>query len=237
MFSVAISGLSFEEGEEATSLTLPTADGGDGTLTYSLTGLPAGMTFDAGTRALGGTPSEAGDFSLTYTATDEDGDQASFAIAITVEAAPVTARQALVKPRVGSLTITRVQSDTPMNPALDVSWTKPDDIGLTISWYKLQYRKQGVTTWTEDSTVIETTSHRLTGLEAGATYEVQVATGTNEQGLGDWSETGSGRANRAPAATSAFFNGGTFSVGSVATYAETGQGALGRSSATPTATR
>ncbi|MCY3655644.1 MAG: fibronectin type III domain-containing protein [Chloroflexi bacterium] len=227
MFSVAISGLSFEEGEEATAVTLPAADGGDGQLSYSLTGLPQGMTFDAGTRALGGTPAEAGEFSLTYTATDEDGDQASFSLAITVEAAPVTARQTLVKPRVGSLTVTRAQSATPMSPALDVSWTKPDDIGLTISWYKLQYRKQGAAEWTEDSTVIETTSHRLTNLEAGATYEVQVATGTNEQGLGDWSETGSGQANRAPTATSAAFNGGTFPVGSVATYAETGQGALG----------
>ncbi|MYA20950.1 MAG: hypothetical protein F4Z25_12065, partial [Chloroflexi bacterium] len=148
------------------------------------------------------------------------------ALATALSPAPVVA-QALVKPRVASLTITRVQSDTPMNPALDVSWTKPDDIGLTISWYKLRHRKQGVTAWTEDSTVIETTSHRLTGLEAGATYQVQVATGTNEQGLGDWSEAGSGRANRAPAATSAFFNGGTFSVGSTATYAEAGQGALG----------
>ena len=144
-----------------------------------------------------------------------------------MEAAPVTARQTLVKPRVASLTITRVQSDTPMNPALDVSWTKPDDIGLTISWYKLRYRKQGATEWTEDSTVIETTSHRLTDLEAGATYQVQVATGTNEQGLGDWSDTGSGRANRAPNATTTFFNGGTFPAGTVATYAESGQGALG----------
>ncbi len=50
---------------------------------------------------------------------------------------------------------------------------------------------------------------------------------SSEEGEGPWSDTGEGTANRPPTATSAAFSGGTFPVGTVATYAETGQGAVG----------
>ncbi|MYA19442.1 MAG: hypothetical protein F4Z25_04055, partial [Chloroflexi bacterium] len=96
-------------------------------------------------------------------------------------------------------TVTRTEFAEQSNPALDVTWTKPADNGLTISWYQVQYRKQGVDSWTPYSGhVIETTSLRLSNLEAGAVYEFQVRAGTNEEGLGPWSDTGSARANRPP---------------------------------------
>ena len=96
-------------------------------------------------------------------------------------------------------TVTRTEFSEQSNPALDVTWTKPADNGLTISWYQVQYRKQGANSWTPYSGhVIETTSLRLSDLEAGAVYEFQVRAGTNEEGLGPWSDTGSGRANRPP---------------------------------------
>ena len=44
---------------------------------------------------------------------------------------------------------------------------------------------------------------------------------------GPWSDAGSGRANRAPTASSVFFGGGTFPVGTNVTWAESGQGAVG----------
>ena len=66
----------------------------------------------------------------------------------------------------------------------------------------------------------------LPDLEAGATYEVQVRA-LNNQVAGPWSDTGSGRANRPPTATSVSFLGGTFPVGTIADYNETGAGALG----------
>ena len=55
-------------------LVLPEASGGDGDLTYSVSALPAGLEFDAATRTLGGTPTEATDgaVEVTYTATDDD---------------------------------------------------------------------------------------------------------------------------------------------------------------------
>ena len=43
-----------------------------------------------------------------------------------------------------------------------------------------------------------TLSITLTNLEAAATYEVQVRAGGNNEGLGDWSDSGEGRVNRPP---------------------------------------
>ena len=62
-----------------TPLTLPEAKGGDGTLTYALTPttLPQGLTFDADTRTLSGTPTRVQARTMyTWTAWDEDGDTA-----------------------------------------------------------------------------------------------------------------------------------------------------------------
>ena len=66
------------------ALTLPEAGGGNGTLTYSLSPTVPGLTFDAATRRLSGTPSTAGAYSMTYTVTDEDGDTDSLGFTITV---------------------------------------------------------------------------------------------------------------------------------------------------------
>ncbi len=67
-------------------LALPEATGGSGGLAYSLTGtLPAGVTFDASTRTLSGTPTrrqEATEY--MYTATDSDGESASLSFTIAV---------------------------------------------------------------------------------------------------------------------------------------------------------
>ena len=68
-------------GVEITALTLPEASGGDGALTYSLTPdvSPFGLAFDSSTRRLSGTPTAAGVgiHTLTYVASDTDGDDVS----------------------------------------------------------------------------------------------------------------------------------------------------------------
>ena len=68
------------EVEQGTALarTLPAATGGDLPVTYSVTGLPSGMTFDSASRVLAW-PAQTSPSSheLTYTATDTDGDQAN----------------------------------------------------------------------------------------------------------------------------------------------------------------
>ena len=78
------------------AVTLPAATGGNGALTYAITPtLPAGLTFDPGTRVLAGTPTEPQAATrYTYTATDGDGDAATVPFTITVHAA---AEKALLK--------------------------------------------------------------------------------------------------------------------------------------------
>ena len=68
------------------ALTLPAASGGDGTLTYGLTPEVPGLSFNATARELTGTPTAAGTYAMTYTATDEDGDAGTLNFSITVEA-------------------------------------------------------------------------------------------------------------------------------------------------------
>ncbi|MCY4118884.1 MAG: putative Ig domain-containing protein [Caldilineaceae bacterium] len=67
------------------SQRLPEGSGGDGTLTYSATGLPAGLEFVTTTRTLRGTPTAHGNFTIVYTVTDSDGDSAHVNISFTVE--------------------------------------------------------------------------------------------------------------------------------------------------------
>ena len=60
-------------GQEISAMELPAAEGGSGDITYSVSELPAGLTFDAETRMISGTPEAAGTTEVTYTATDGDG--------------------------------------------------------------------------------------------------------------------------------------------------------------------
>ena len=59
-------------GQAASTITLPTGTGGDGTLTYALSGLPAGLSFNASNRQITGTPTASGEYIITYTVTDSD---------------------------------------------------------------------------------------------------------------------------------------------------------------------
>ncbi len=71
------------------TVTLPAATGGNGNLTYSLTGtLPAGVTFDTSSsaRTLSGTPTKKQTATTyTYKATDTDGDAATATFTIRVD--------------------------------------------------------------------------------------------------------------------------------------------------------
>lgn len=74
--------------DSAVDLTLPAAMEGNGAITYRLTpALPGGLSFDANTRTISGTPNEVSPSTVfTYTASDEDGDTATLTFAIEVEA-------------------------------------------------------------------------------------------------------------------------------------------------------
>ena len=76
-------------GTAIVALSLPAATGGNGTLSYTLTPIVAGLSFNAGTRRLTGRPSLAGTYTMTYTVMDEDGDSDSITFDIIVNDADV----------------------------------------------------------------------------------------------------------------------------------------------------
>ena len=76
----------YTAGAAIADLVLPEASGGTGELTYGVSALPAGLSFDAATRTISGTPTAVTDGAVTivYTATDEEENAAALTFTITV---------------------------------------------------------------------------------------------------------------------------------------------------------
>ena len=91
---------SYQTGEEIEVLGLPVASSGDGPLVYSLSPAVPGLTFDAGSRTLSGTPTVAGTYELTYRVEDSDtnmeesdAEELTFTVSVELTFAAVAARQ------------------------------------------------------------------------------------------------------------------------------------------------
>ncbi len=159
-------------GDAVDALTLPDATGGTGAITYSLD--PAawnGLSFDATTRALSGTPEEAGSNEFTYTATDEAQATATLTFTVTVTAAPSRPQN--------------VETHTTPETAwktLDLTFDAPPASSAWVA-AKSQIRVLGMktgatrTAWRafETVTVEDGRAHASTGsLAIGRVYEVEV---------------------------------------------------------------
>ena len=89
-FAAEVDDQTYTAGTAIDDLVLPAASGGTGALTYSiLSVLPAGLSFDAATRTISGTPSAATDgaVEVTYLVTAEGGAAAVLTFSITVNPA------------------------------------------------------------------------------------------------------------------------------------------------------
>ena len=88
-FGEALADQTYNRGTAIIDLALPAATGGDGSIGYALSpALPAGLTLNADSRTIAGTPNAEWPRTLyTWTATDEDGDAATLTFAISVAAA------------------------------------------------------------------------------------------------------------------------------------------------------
>ena len=96
-FDETIDDMTLPPNHAITLPVLPQATGDDGTLTYTLTAtttdgtlsgnLPTGLSFNASTRVLSGTPTTEGTYAMTYTVSDTDNgtDTVSFTITIVYE--------------------------------------------------------------------------------------------------------------------------------------------------------
>ena len=133
-----------------TALQLPAATGGDGTLTYSLSpALPAGLSFNATTRRITGTPTESmAQTTYTLTATDADGDTVSITFAITVEVDSTPAFAAPVSPqryRVGT-TITPLRLPAAAQGNAPIAYTLSPALPAGLSFNATSRRITGTPT-------------------------------------------------------------------------------------------
>ena len=115
-FAGTVADLSATVGAPIASVALPVATGND-PMTYVVSTLPAGLSFDPATRTLSGTPTAAGTTTVTYTVIDGDAESPesaaqTFTIAVaeapasTVEIAGLVATPASLREDAGATTIT-----------------------------------------------------------------------------------------------------------------------------------
>ena len=129
--TATIADQTYTNGVAIADLLLPAATGGNAPLTYTLTP-PAGLTFDADTRTVSGTPTETrAETTYTLTATDANGDSATRTFGITVN------RQRPAEPANVAATGGTAQ--------LTVSWDSSDASHplCPVSIWQLDYRKSG----------------------------------------------------------------------------------------------
>ncbi len=174
------------------------ADPESDTLYYSLTGTDAGkFTIGSTTGQItvktGNIPDyeAATSHSVTVNVTDKKaGDgTANTAIDDTISVT-INVTDADEPPAAPSAPSVWQYSATPKTQ-LDVSWTAPDMSGKpAISDYDVQYKKSSDNTWTSHTFASTATTTRLTGLDEGTSYDVQVKA-KNDEGASGWSTSGS----------------------------------------------
>ena len=82
-----VSNRRYEVGDSV-SLTLPAASGGDGTLTYTVSGLPPGLSYSGSPPTISGSPTIIGSSNVTYQARDTDSDTCTKTFNINVTDTP-----------------------------------------------------------------------------------------------------------------------------------------------------
>ena len=86
-FAEEVADQAYTAGTAITALVLPEAMGGEGEVMYQIFGLPAGLSFDAETRTISGTPEAAAEADILYLATDSVEEDEALEFSITVNPA------------------------------------------------------------------------------------------------------------------------------------------------------
>ncbi|MDE2803461.1 MAG: fibronectin type III domain-containing protein, partial [Chloroflexota bacterium] len=121
-FPFALTRMVMERPGTLSGVTLPKAEGGEGEFAYSLTGLPPGLSFDPDTRTLSGAVA-AGEYTLTYNATDEAGVQDALTFTLTV--GPTSSEGGSGVQGQGGSAVRGRSTDGVSGQSEDISWRRP----------------------------------------------------------------------------------------------------------------
>ena len=127
---------------------------------------------------------------------------------VTVQATSGTGTREMTADQTITVTVTDVDTEAPGKPgaptvsaasatSLSVNWSAPTNAGPAITDYDVQYRAGTSGAWSDGGHVGTATTATLTGLSEDTSYQVQVRA-TNDEGTGDWSDSGSGTTDAAP---------------------------------------
>ena len=121
-------------------------------------------------------------YTVTVTATDPSRES----VTITVTIAVTDVNEPPLAPGIPAM-VRNAQT------SITMAWTAPNSTGRPgVTDYDYRYKKNTETNWTEvTNTAIAVTSVEITGLEATTYYDVQVRA-INDEGTGDWSDSGIG---------------------------------------------
>ena len=184
--ALALSGTTvvYTQNQPITPLTLPEATGGTAPLTYSLSEtLPNGLTFDAATRTLDGTPTAAqAAANYTYLVTDSNGASASATVSIEVRStlalAPISDQIYAVGEPISPLELPDATGGRPPyayalrpDPPTGLSF---DEVSRTLSGTPTSVMKQTVYTYEVTDQDAESAAQTFT-----------IAVGTSRALLGD----------------------------------------------------
>ena len=152
---------------------LPVGSGGDGTLSYSATGLPDGLLFTESTRTIAGTPTRHGPFTVRYTVTDSDDDSAyvEFIITVNQDLEPTAPSIPGISARKGSLFTRQLPEGTGGDAPLSYNATNLPT-GLT---FITTTRTITGTPTTEQAPTVTYTVRDVDGDEASTTFVFTIA--------------------------------------------------------------
>ena len=155
------------EVDQAVAWPLPSATGGDGSLRYSLSGLPEGLVFNAAMRQVQGAATGTDTTVATYAATDADGDAATLPFAVTILPD--------LKPTFGDATIADLVAE--VNEAIE-----PVDLPAATGGYgPLTYRLLNL----PDGLVFHADTRQLRGAATATDTTVAIYTVTDVEGDAD----------------------------------------------------
>ena len=192
------------ENQTAAGTVLATDDDTDDSVTgYEITG-GADQTFFS----IGATSGVLTfDAAPNYEDAQDQGTDNTYVVEVTATSG--TGTRIMTADQTITVTVTDVDTEAPGKPgaptvsaasatSLSVSWSAPSNAGPAITDYDVQYRAGTSGDWSDGGHVGTATTATLTGLSENTSYQVQVRA-TNDEGTGDWSDSGSGTTDAAAA--------------------------------------